>query len=171
MITTGQNEKKKLLVTATSDREITMTRVFNAPRSMVFEAMTKPELIKRWLGVIGGWKWVVCEVDLKVGGAYRYVWQGPNGEKLAMGGIYREVVRPERIVYTERFDEHWYPGDALDTTVLEEKNGKTTVTTTIRYESKEARDGVLKSPMEGGVSKGYDKLEELLAARLTGVDK
>jgi uncharacterized protein YndB with AHSA1/START domain len=171
MITTGQNEKKKLLVTATSDREITMTRVFNAPRSMVFEAMTKPELIKRWLGVFGGWKWVVCEVDLKVGGAYRYVWQGPSGEKLAMGGIYREIVRPERIVCTERFDQHWYPGDALDTTVLEEKNGKTTVTTTIRYESKEARDSVLKSPMEGGVSKGYDKLEELLAARLTGQDK
>jgi uncharacterized protein YndB with AHSA1/START domain len=171
MITTANNEKKKLQVTTPSDREIAMTRVFNAPRSMVFEALTKPELIKRWLGVFGGWKWVVCEVDLKVGGAYRYEWRGPSGETLAMGGIYREIVRPERIVATEKFDEAWYRGDAVDTTVLEEKNGKTTITTTVLYESKEVRDGVLKSPMEGGVSKGYDKLEELLAARMMGQDK
>jgi uncharacterized protein YndB with AHSA1/START domain len=171
MITSANNEKKKLQVTTPSDREIAMTRVFNAPRSMVFEALTKPELIKRWLGVFGGWKWVVCEVDLKVGGAYRYVWQSANGEKLAMGGVYREIVRPDRIVFTEKFDELWYRGDAVDTTVLEEKNGKTTITTTVLYESKEVRDGVLKSPMEGGVSKSYDKLEELLAARMTGQDK
>jgi uncharacterized protein YndB with AHSA1/START domain len=171
MITSANNEKKKLQVTTPSDREIAMTRVFNAPRSMVFEALTKPELIKRWLGVFGGWKWVVCEVDLKVGGAYRYVWQGANGEKLAMGGIYREIVRPERIVATEKFDELWYSGDAVDTTVLVEKNGQTTMTTTVLYESKEVRDGVLKSPMEGGVSRSYDKLAELLASRLAGKDK
>jgi uncharacterized protein YndB with AHSA1/START domain len=170
MITTT-NKTGKLLVTTPSDREIAMTRVFDAPRSMVFDALTKPELIKRWLGAFGGWSFVVCEVDLKVGGAYRYEWRGSSGEKLAMGGIYREIVRPERIVYTEKFDESWYGGDALDTTILEEKNGRTTLTTTVRYESKEVRDAVLKSPMEGGVSKGFDKLAELLAARMEGIDK
>lgn len=86
-------------------------------------------------------------------------------------GIYREIVRPERIVATEKFDELWYRGDAVDATVLVEKNGKTTITTTVLYESQEVRDGVLESPMEGGVSKSYDKLEELLAARMTGQDK
>jgi uncharacterized protein YndB with AHSA1/START domain len=81
-----------------------------------------------------------------------------------MGGVFREIVRPERIVCTEKFDESWYPGDALDTTVFVEKGGKTTVTTTVRYESKAARDGVLKSPMEGGVAKSYNKLAEVLAS-------
>ena len=170
MITTT-NKTGKLLVTTPSDREIAMTRVFDAPSSMVFDALTKPELIKRWLGAFGGWSFVVCEVDLKVGGAYRYEWRGASGEKLAMGGIYREIVRPERIVYTEKFDESWYAGDGLDTTILEEKNGRTTLTTTVRYESKEVRDAVLKSPMEGGVSKGFDKLAELLASRMEGIEK
>jgi len=109
---------------------------------------------------------VVCEVDLKVGGKYRYVWRGPGGEELAMGGVYREIVRPERLVCTEKFDEPWYPGDAVDTTVFVEKGGKTTVTTTVLYASKEARDGVLKSPMEGGVAQSYDKLAEVLAATI-----
>ena len=117
----------KLKITTPSDREIAMTRVFDAPRDMVFDAWTKPELIRRWLGVFGGWKFVVCEVDLKVGGKYRYVWRGPGGEELAMGGVYREIVRPERLVCTEKFDEPWYPGDAVDTTVFVEKGGKTTV--------------------------------------------
>ena len=157
----------KLQITTPSDREIAMTRVFDAPRGMVFDAWTRPELIKRWLGVFGGWKFVVCEVDLKVGGKYRYVWRGPGGEKLAMGGVYREIVRPERLVCTEKFDEPWYPGDAVDTTVFVEKSGKTTATTTVLYASKEARDGVLKSPMEGGVAQSYDKLAEMLAATTT----
>ena len=171
MITTTKNEKNKLQVTTPSDRSLALTRAFNAPRSMVFDALTKPELLKRWMGALPGWTWVVCEVDLKVGGAYRYEWRGPDGEKMAMGGVYREIVRPERIVATEKFDEEWYAGGAVETTVLEEKNGKTTLTATVVYASKEIRDGVLKSPMEGGVAMGYDKLEELLAARMTGQEK
>ena len=154
----------KLRVTTPSDREIAMTRVFDAPRSMVFDAWTKPELLKRWLGVFGGWAFAVCEVDLKVGGKYRYVWRGANGKEMGMGGVFREIVGPERLVCTEKFDEAWYPGDAVDTTVFVEKGGKTTVTTTVLYATKEARDGVLKSPMEGGVAKSYDKLAELLAS-------
>ena len=154
-----------LQVTTPSDREIAMTRVFDAPRSMVFDAWTKPELLKRWLGVFGEWKFAVCKVDLKVGGKYRYVWRGADGKEMGMGGVYREIVRPERIVCTERFDEPWYAGgDAIDTTVFVEKDKKTTVTTTVLYASKQVRDSVLKSPMEGGVAKSYDALDEVLAS-------
>ena len=161
---TGKKNVGKLQVTTPSDREIAMTRVFDAPRSLVFDAWTKPELLKRWLGVFGDWSFAVCEVDLKVGGKYRYVWRGKDGKEMGMGGVYREIVRPERIVSTEEFDDPWYPGDAQDTTVFVEKGGKTTVTTTVLYATKEARDGVLKSPMESGVAQSYDKLAEVLAS-------
>ena len=160
----GKKTVGKLQVTTPSDREIAMTRVFDAPRNLVFDAWTKPELLKRWLGVFGNWSFAICEVDLRVGGKYRYVWRGKDGKEMGMGGVYREIVRPERIVTTEEFDDPWYPGDAQDTTVFVEKGGKTTVTTTVRYASKEARDGVLKSPMESGVAQSYDKLAEVLAS-------
>ena len=153
-----------LKVTARSDREIVMTRVFEAPGNLVFDAYTKPELLKRWLGVFGGYSMPVCEVDLRVGGTYRFVWRGPDGAEMGVRGVYREVVRPERLVHTEKFDEAWYPGESLITTVLAEQGGKTTLTVTMRYESREARDAVLKSPMESGVAQSYDKLAELLAA-------
>ena len=154
----------KLEVTTPSEREIAMIRVFDAPRSLVFDAWTRPELLKRWLGVRGGWTFAVCEVDLKVGGTYRFVWRGPDGKDMGMGGVYREIVPPERLVATETFDDPWYPGEALDTTVLVEQGGKTTVTTTVLYASQEVRDAVLKSPMERGVAESYDKLAELLAS-------
>jgi uncharacterized protein YndB with AHSA1/START domain len=153
-----------LKVTTPTEREIAMTRVFDAPRDLVFDAYTKPELVKRWLGVHGGWSWAVCEIDLRVGGAYRYVWRGPNGAEMGMRGVFREVVRPERIVATEAFDQSWYPGEAVSTAVMVQQGGKTTLTLTVRYESREARDAVLKSPMESGVAAGFDKLEELLAS-------
>jgi uncharacterized protein YndB with AHSA1/START domain len=156
----------RLQVTTPSEREIAMTRVFNAPRTMVFDAWTKPELLKRWLGVRGGWTFAVCEVDLRVGGTYRFVWRGPSGAEMGMGGVYREIVRPERLVATEKFDDPWYEGEALDTTVLVEQDGKTTLTTTVLYASREVRDAVLKSPMETGVAESYDKLAELLASSM-----
>lgn len=155
----------KLQVTTPSEREIALIRAFDAPRAMVWDAWTKPELIKRWLGARGGWSMVVCEVDLKVGGAYRYLWRKDDGGyEMGMGGIYREIVRPERLVATEVFDEPWYEGEALDTTVMTEQAGRTTVTTTVLYASREVRDAVLKTPMERGVAESYDKLAELLAA-------
>jgi uncharacterized protein YndB with AHSA1/START domain len=159
MMTPGSSLK----VTTPSDREIAMTRVFDAPRHLVFEAYTRPELLKRWLGVHAGWSLAVCEIDLRVGGAYRYVWRGPNGEEMGMGGVYREVAPPERIVATERFDQSWYPGEAVGTIVMIEQGSRTTLTLTVRYESREARDAVLRSPMEQGVAAGYDKLAEVLA--------
>jgi uncharacterized protein YndB with AHSA1/START domain len=154
----------KLQITTPSEREIAMTRAFDAPRSLVFDAWTRPELLKRWLGVRGGWSLAVCEVDLRVGGAYRFVWRGPNGKEMGMGGVYREIVRPERLVATEKFDDPWYEGEALDTTVLVEQGGRTTVTTTVLYESKEVRDAVLKTPMATGMVESYDKLDEVLAS-------
>lgn len=152
-----------LKITARGEREIVMTRVFDAPRRLVFEAFTRPELLKRWLGVFGGWSLAVCEIDLRAGGRYRWVWRNVDGSEMGVSGVYREVVPGERIVTTERFDQPWYPGEAVGTVVLTEEAGKTTLTQTLLYESREARDGVLKSPMEYGLAQGYNVLDQVLA--------
>jgi uncharacterized protein YndB with AHSA1/START domain len=157
--------KNTLEITTPSDREIAMKRVFNAPRALVWEAWTTPALVKRWLGVHAGWTMAVCDIDLRVGGAYRYLWRGPGGEEMGMRGVYREIKAPERIVATEEFDQKWYEGDALDTITLREKAGKTTLIETVRYASKDVRDSVLRSPMESGVAAGFDALEQLLGAK------
>jgi len=152
-------------ITAHGDREIQVTRVFDAPRGLVFDAYTKPELIKKWLLGPDGWSMPVCEIDLRAGGKYRYVWRSDkDGREMGMGGVYREVVAPERIVATEVFDEAWYPGEAVDTIVLVEQEGKTTLTQTILYNSRETRDAVLKSPMQHGMAISYDRLERFLPA-------
>jgi uncharacterized protein YndB with AHSA1/START domain len=152
-----------LKLTTRGDREIVITRAFDAPRKLVFDAFTKPGLVKQWLLGPDGWSMPVCEIDLKVGGKYRYVWRrDKDGTEMGMGGVYREIVAPERIVATEKFDQSWYPGEALGTFVLIEQAGKTTLTQTVLYESREARDGVLKSGMEKGVVASYDRLAKLL---------
>ncbi len=157
-------QKNKLTVAAKGEREIVMTRSFDAPRHLVFDAFTKPELVKQWLLGTAGWSMPVCEIDLRVGGKYRYLWRHDrNGNEMGMGGVYREIVKPERIVNTENFDEPWYPGEAVGTLMLTEERGRTTVTQTVLYASRDARDGVLKSPMESGVAASYDRLESLLA--------
>ncbi|HEV8524692.1 MAG TPA: SRPBCC family protein [Terriglobales bacterium] len=159
--------KNTLKVAAQGDREIVMTRDFDAPRRLVFDAFTKPELVKRWLLGPPGWSMPVCEIDLRVGGKYRYVWRrDSDGTDMGMGGVYREIVAPERVVATEKFDEAWYPGEAVGTLVLVEQGGRTTVTQTVLYESREARDDVLKSGMESGVAASYDRLAELLVSTL-----
>jgi len=154
-----------LQVTARGDREIVMTRVFSAPRTLVFDAFTKPELVKQWLLGPDGWSMPVCEIDLRVGGRYRYVWRrDKDGMEMGMAGVYREIVVPERIVSTEQFDQSWYEGEAVGTLLLVERGGKTTVTQAMQYESRATRDAVIQSPMESGVARSYDRLEELLAA-------
>ena len=162
-----------LQLTLRGDREIVMTRVFDAPRRLVFDALTKPELVKQWLLGPPGWTMPVCEIDLRVGGTYRYVWrQSSDGTQMGMSGVYREIVPPERLVATERFDEAWYPGEAVGTLVLVEQGGKTTLTQTELYQSREARDAVLKSGMEQGVAASYDRLAELLPSLGTrGMEK
>ena len=151
-----------LRVEAKGDREIMMTRVFNAPRNLVYDAFTRPELVKRWLGVFGGWTLPVCEIDLRVGGRFRFVWR-KEGAEMGMGGVYKEIVPNQRIVNTEKFDSPWYEGEGLDTVTFVERGGRTTLTQTILYVSKQTRDGVLKSPMESGVAQSYDKLAEILS--------
>ena len=156
-----------LQLTAPGEREIVMTRVFDAPRQLVFDAHTKPELVKRWLLGPPGWSMPVCEIDLRVGGKYRYVWRHDReGTEMGMGGVYREIVAPERIVNTEKFDEASYPAEAVDTLVLVEQGSRTTLTLTVLYESREAREAVLKSGMESGVAASYDRLADLLASTL-----
>ena len=155
-----------LKVTTPTEREIVMTRVFDAPRSLVFDAVTKPDLLKRWLLGPPGWSMPVCEIDLRVGGTYRYVWRRDrDGHEMGMGGVYREIVAPERVVATERFDQAWYPGEAVGTIILVEQGGRTTLTQTLLYESREARDAVTKSNMESGVAASYDRLAKVLASK------
>jgi uncharacterized protein YndB with AHSA1/START domain len=155
-----------LTVAAKGELEIVMTRVFDAPRSLVFEAWTKPELIQRWLLGPDGWSMPICEVNLVPGGSYRMVWRkDAGGKEMTSRGTYREVVRPERIVCTETFQDPWYVGESVVTTEFADREGRTEVTMTMKYGSKEARDGVLKSGMESGVAVSYDRLEALLASK------
>jgi uncharacterized protein YndB with AHSA1/START domain len=150
-----------LKIATPSDREIVMTRVFDAPRQLVFDAFSKPELLKRWFGP-HGWSLSVSEVDLKVGGGFRFVLSGPDGKEMGMRGVYREITPPERSVHTESFDD--YPGESQVTSVFTEQGGKTTLTATVLYPSREVRDIVIQSGMEHGAAESYDKLAELLAS-------
>ena len=159
------SDAMKLVVSAHGEREIVMTRMFDAPRALVFEAYTKPEFVRRWLLGPDGWEMPVCEIDLRVGGRFRYLWRHPSGQEMGMGGVYREIVAPERIVSTEKFDDPWYQGEGLGTVVFKEHQGMTMLTTTIVYESRAIRDGVLKSPMEGGVKASYDRLAKIVEGK------
>jgi uncharacterized protein YndB with AHSA1/START domain len=154
-----------LTVTTPSDREIVMTRVFDAPRRMVYDAFSKPELLRRWFGP-RGWSLAVCEVDLRVGGGFRFVLRGPDGREMGMRGTYRELSPPERSVHVESFDD--FPGESQVTAVFTEREGRTTMTATILYPSREVRDAVLQSGMEHGAAESYDKLAELLASSGAG---
>ena len=156
-----------LSVTARGKWEIEMTRAFNAPRRLVFDAWTKPELLARWLGP-RDWRMPVCEIDLRPGGSYRYVLRGPDGSEMVMRGIYREVVPPERLVTTESFEGFtevgWRPEDeTVITAVFTERDGTTTWTATVLYPSKEIRDAALSlEPAWTGAGESYTRLAEIL---------
>jgi uncharacterized protein YndB with AHSA1/START domain len=155
--------KNTMKVATLGEREIVITRNFDAPRSLVWDAHTKPELVKRWLLGPPGWTMPVCEIDLRVGGKYRYVWRNQDGNEMGMGGVHREIVAPERLVTTQLFDQDWTGGEAIGTLVLTERDGKTILTNTVQYSSGAARAAVLQTPMEQGMGAGYDRLEEVLA--------
>jgi uncharacterized protein YndB with AHSA1/START domain len=156
--------KNSLKITTPTDREIVITRMFNAPRELVWDTMSKPELLKRWLFAPPGWEMTVCEDDPQVGGKFRWAWNGPDGPVMSMTGVYREIVPPERAVRTETFEFGCVPqsGEQLATLVLTEQGEKTLLTLTVLYPSKEARDGAIASGMERGLGAGYDRLDELL---------
>ena len=149
-------------VTTPSDQEITLTRLFDAPRQLVFDAMTKPEHVKRWWGCLGdGYSVPVCEIDLRPGGTWRFVNRHPRGEA-AFHGEYKEISPPGRLVFTEIFED--FPDTVSTVTALfTEEGGKTRVTVTARYPSVEVRDAVVASGMAKGAGISYDRLEDLVA--------
>ncbi len=154
-----------LKVAARGDRDLIISRTFDAPAQMVFDAYTKPELLRQWLLGMDGWTMTVCEVDLRVGGSYRYAWyKEKTGEEMGMGGDFQEIIIPEKFVATEQFDQEWYPGGALSTITFTETDGKTFLENVMRYDTNEAREAVLASPMEEGLAPGYDRLEALVSA-------
>ncbi|MBK6777345.1 MAG: SRPBCC domain-containing protein [Flavobacteriales bacterium] len=169
----ARGTSNRAVVTPKGDREFVITRSFAAPRALVFDAMSKPEMVKQWLHGPPGWTLSVCEIDPRVGGKYRYVWSNSAGADKGMGmsGVYKEVKRPERIVNTEKFEPAWYAGEALSTMVLTEKKGITLMTITARYGSKKTRDEILASPMEGGLEFSYQELDKLLAKQGRGKAK
>ena len=153
-----------LKVTTPTERELVMTREFAAPRGMVFDALTKPELVQRWLLGPPGWTMPICEIDLRVGGKYRYVWRNADGREMGMGGTFKEMVRPSRLVATEVYEDYWTGGETLVTTELVETRRKTTLSTTVRYASREARDAALKMGATKGLEASYVRLDDLLTA-------
>lgn len=158
--------KNTMNVATSGDCGIVITRDFDAPRDLVWDTMSRPELLKRWLFGPPGWEMTVCEEDQRVGGKFRWAWAGPDGAGMTMSGEYREIVPPERAVRTETFEFGCGPqmGEQVATLELTEQGGKTRLTLTVLYPSKEARDGALASGMEHGMSAGYDRLDEILAA-------
>lgn len=148
--------------TTPTDREIVMSRLFDAPRQLVWEAHTNPKHLPQWMLGPPGWTMPVCEIDLRPGGAWRFVWRKSEGEEMEMRGVYREVKPPERLVHTEKWGPEW--PETINTLVLMEKTGKTTLTATVQYPSKEARDAALKTGMKEGANQSYDRLDAHLRA-------
>jgi uncharacterized protein YndB with AHSA1/START domain len=151
---------KPVEVTTPSDREISVVRVFEAPRELIWDCHTKPELLKRWMLGPPGWSMPVCEIDLTVGGKYRYLWRNDaDGSSFGSHGVHREIVAPERLVTSESMDG--FEGEALNTLELVETGGRTTLTINMCFPSREHRDGALQSGMSDGMAMGYDRLEAI----------
>ena len=153
-------------VTTPSDLDVVITRVFDTDRMPLWDALTKPDLLRRWLRTPGR-TLEICDIDLRPGGSYRFVWRGPGKKDVGMHGTYREVVRGERLVRTEAWED-WDAGETLVTISLAEQAGKTTLITTVRFPSRETRDTVLKSGLDSGVGENYHRLAEVLAALVIG---
>jgi uncharacterized protein YndB with AHSA1/START domain len=147
--------------TTPSDRELAVTRVFDAPRALVFDAWTRPEHIASWMLGPDGWSMPVCEVDLRSGGAWRFVWRSADGRELRMDGVYREVSPPERMVFTEAWGGDWPL--TLNTVVLAEEDGRTRLTYTVQYVSTGARAAAFSTGMSEGMSQSLDRLAAYLA--------
>ena len=148
-----------------SDTQVRVSRVIRGDVELVWRAHHDPDLVRRWMLGPDGWTMPVCEIDLRVGGAFRYEWRNTDGSTMGMGGEYRAIEPPERIENSEKFDEAWYEGEAHVTQRLVEHAGgrRMTLTLTVLYDSRQVRDGVLASPMKDGVTMCYDRLAKLLA--------
>lgn len=149
-----------LTSTMPTERELVITRTFDAPRTLVFEAYTNPEHLPHWLLGPPGWTMPVCEIDLRPGGAWHWVWRHSDGSQMEMRGVYKEVVPPERVVSTESWGGDW--PETVNTVTFSEENGKTELTISILYPSKEAREAAMKTGMTKGMNMSYDRLAEHL---------
>jgi len=151
-----------LTITLPSDREIRVTRSFNAPADLVFDCWTVPSLIRRWLGP-ADWVFTTCEFDARVGGKWRFVTRGPDGTEMGSSGEVLELTRPGWIKTTELYDMDWTGGETIVTNRITEADGVTTSIVTVLYSSQQARDGARATPMAEGMEVGFKRLEELLA--------
>jgi uncharacterized protein YndB with AHSA1/START domain len=142
------------------DLELVITRAFAAPRRLVFDAFTEPSLLRRWYGQ-EGWTLVLCEVDLRPGGAWRFVSRLPDGREIGQRGVYREVAAPDRLVRTESWED-WNPGELVTTVTLAERGGVTTLTDLTVFPSLKVRDMLLASGLADGAGETYDRLDDLL---------
>jgi len=149
-----------VVITTPSDREVKVTRTFNAPRRLVWEAWTNPKHLPKWMLGPEGWTMPICEIDVRPGGTQRFVWRKTDGGEMEIRGVYKEVKPPEKLVSTENWGGNW--PETLNTLVLAEANGKTEATLTILYPSKEARDAALQTGMKEGMTLCYDRLEKYL---------
>jgi uncharacterized protein YndB with AHSA1/START domain len=154
-------ETRELSVETPSDREIVMTRTFDAPRGLVWEAWTRPEHLRRWMLGPEGWTMPVCKIDLRPGGAHRSVWRHPDHGEMEIRGVYREVAPPERLIYTDSWGAD-FP-EIIDTLVLTESDGRTTMTLTMIFPSKEARDAALETGMTEGMGQSFARLDAYLS--------
>ena len=166
---------KPVEVTLPSDTEVEVARVFDAPRQLIWDCHTKPELVQRWLFGPSGWSMPYCKIDLTVGGRYRYVWRSLNdGREFGSYGRHLEVAAPHRLVSTEEMDgldgqpmniedPVEGPDPAVNTMDLTEENGRTTLRLNMRFPSKEIRDMAVQSGMTDGIAEGYDRLETVMA--------
>jgi uncharacterized protein YndB with AHSA1/START domain len=161
MITNTANPHRTIFTTPTG-REIVATRLVDAPRRLVWEVWTDPDHVPHWMLGCDGWTMPVCDIDLRPGGEWQYVWKNASGDEMSMRGVYRQVVAPERLVSTENWGDPW--PETVNTLVLAEDRatGATTMTCTVLYPSKEARDAALGTGMKDGWAKSYDKLDEYL---------
>ena len=160
MVTTVTTAKVgETTFTTPSDREVAATRVFDAPRKLVWEAHTNPEHVSQWMQV-EGFTMPVCEIDLRPGGKWRCVWRKSDGSEMELHGVYKEIQPPEKLVYTENWGGDW--PETIQTVSLTEKDGRTTLVSTLLYASKKDRDAALGTGMKEGWSEGYDHLDEYL---------
>lgn len=157
---TTRSREHPTIITTPSDLEAVLTRDFDAPRRLVWEAFTNPEHIARWMLGPPGWTMPVCENDLRPGGMWHYVWRKNDGSEMEMTGVNREVVLHERIVNTEKWGPEW--PETVNTVVFTDHEGGTRVTTTVRYPSREARDAAMKTGMKSGAEQSYARLDEVL---------
>jgi len=149
-------------MTAVTDTEIVVKRKINAPSRFVFDAWTRPETVPQWMLGPPGWTMPVCNIDLRPGGHWHFIWRHSSGKDMEMRGVYREITPPERLITTESWGGDW--PDTLNSLSLDERDGATQLTLTITYPSKDARDAALATGMKEGLAMTFTRLEELLAS-------